>query len=67
DKHQVTQFYTAPTAIRSLMGAGDQWVVGTSRQSLKLLGTVGEPINPEAWEWYFRVVGDSRCPIVDTW
>jgi acetyl-CoA synthetase len=49
------------------MGAGDQWVVGTSRQSLKLLGTVGEPINPEAWEWYFRVVGDSRCPIVDTW
>ena len=67
DKHQVNQFYTAPTAIRALMGSGDDWVNNTSRSSLKLLGTVGEPINPEAWEWYYRVVGDSRCPIVDTW
>ena len=67
DKHQVNQFYTAPTAIRALMGVGDDWVNNTSRSSLKLLGTVGEPINPEAWEWYYRVVGDSRCPIVDTW
>ena len=67
DKHQVNQFYTAPTAIRALMGAGDSYVEKTSRESLKLLGTVGEPINPEAWEWYHRVVGDSRCPIVDTW
>ena len=67
DKHQVNQFYTAPTAIRALMGAGDKFVQGSSRSSLKLLGTVGEPINPEAWEWYYRVVGDSRCPIVDTW
>jgi acetyl-CoA synthetase len=67
DKHQVNQFYTAPTAIRALMGSGDNWVNSTSRSSLKLLGTVGEPINPEAWEWYYRVVGDSRCPIVDTW
>ena len=67
DKHKVNQFYTAPTAIRALMGAGDSYVEKTSRESLKLLGTVGEPINPEAWEWYHRVVGDSRCPIVDTW
>ena len=67
DKHQVNQFYTAPTAIRALMGAGDKWVKSTSRSSLKLLGTVGEPINPEVWEWYYRVVGQSRCPIVDTW
>ena len=67
DKHQVNQFYTAPTAIRALMGAGDEPVTRTSRSSLKLLGTVGEPINPEAWEWYYRVVGESRCPIVDTW
>ena len=67
DKHQVNQFYTAPTAIRALMGAGDKWVKSTSRSSLKLLGTVGEPINPEAWEWYYQVVGQSRCPIVDTW
>lgn len=67
DKHQVNIFYTAPTAIRALMGAGDELVTKTSRASLKLLGTVGEPINPEAWEWYYRVVGDSRCPIVDTW
>lgn len=67
DKHEVNIFYTAPTAIRSLMGAGDDFVKKTSRSSLRLLGTVGEPINPEAWEWYYRVVGDSRCPIVDTW
>ena len=67
DKHQVNQFYTAPTALRALMGAGDQFVSSSSRSSLKLLGTVGEPINPEAWEWYYRVVGESRCPIVDTW
>lgn len=67
DKHQVNQFYTAPTAIRALMGAGDDFVKKTSRSSLKLLGTVGEPINPEAWEWYYHTVGDARCPIVDTW
>lgn len=67
DKHQVNQFYTAPTAIRALMGAGDNFVKRTSRSSLKLLGTVGEPINPEAWDWYYRVVGESKCPIVDTW
>jgi acetyl-CoA synthetase len=67
DKHQVNTVYTAPTAIRALMGAGDEWVTRTSRASLRLLGTVGEPINPEAWEWYHRVVGDGRCPIVDTW
>jgi acetyl-CoA synthetase len=67
DKHGVNIFYTAPTAIRALMGAGDEWVKKTSRASLKLLGTVGEPINPEAWEWYYRVIGDSRCPIMDTW
>jgi acetyl-CoA synthetase len=67
DKWKVNTFYTAPTAIRSLMGAGDDLVKGSSRSSLRLLGSVGEPINPEAWEWYYRVVGDSRCPIVDTW
>ena len=67
DKHGVNIFYTAPTAIRALMGAGEEHVKTTSRKSLKLLGTVGEPINPEAWEWYHRVVGDRRCPIVDTW
>ncbi len=67
DKHNVATFYTAPTAIRSLMGAGDEPVKKTKRSALRLLGTVGEPINPEAWEWYYRVVGDSRCPIVDTW
>jgi acetyl-CoA synthetase len=67
DKHQVNIFYTAPTAIRSLMGAGEEPVSKTSRKSLRLLGSVGEPINPEAWEWYHRVVGDGRCPIVDTW
>jgi len=67
DKHQVNIFYTAPTAIRSLMGAGEEPVKKTSRKSLRLLGSVGEPINPEAWEWYYKVVGDERCPIVDTW
>jgi acetyl-CoA synthetase len=67
DKHKVNVIYTAPTAIRALMQAGDEPVKRTSRKSLRLLGTVGEPINPEAWEWYYRVVGDSRCPIVDTW
>ncbi len=67
DKHRVNIFYTAPTALRQLMGQGDDFVTGTSRASLRLLGTVGEPINPEAWEWYHRVVGDGRCPIVDTW
>ena len=67
DKHQVNIFYTAPTAIRALMAAGNQPVNSTSRTSLRILGSVGEPINPEAWEWYYSVVGDSRCPIVDTW
>jgi acetyl-CoA synthetase len=67
DKHNVASFYTAPTALRSLMGAGDEWVTKTSRKSLRILGTVGEPINPEAWEWYHNVVGEGRCPIVDTW
>jgi acetyl-CoA synthetase len=67
DKHKVNIFYTAPTAIRALMQSGDDPVKKTSRASLRLLGSVGEPINPEAWEWYYRVVGDNRCPIVDTW
>jgi acetyl-CoA synthetase len=67
DKHKVNTFYTAPTAIRSLMQAGEGPVKSASRASLRLLGSVGEPINPEAWEWYYRVVGESRCPIVDTW
>jgi acetyl-CoA synthetase len=67
DKHKVNIFYTAPTAIRALMGAGDEHVTKTSRASLKLLGSVGEPINPEAWQWYNDVVGEKRCPIVDTW
>jgi acetyl-CoA synthetase len=67
DKHKVNIFYTAPTAIRALMQSGDAPVKKTSRASLRLLGSVGEPINPEAWEWYHRVVGDGRCPIVDTW
>ena len=67
DKHQVNIFYTAPTAIRALMGAGNELVQKTSRASLKVLGTVGEPINPEAWEWYYSVVGEERCPVVDTW
>ena len=67
DKHRVATFYTAPTAIRALMREGEGPVKGTERSSLRLLGTVGEPINPEAWEWYYRVVGDGRCPVVDTW
>jgi acetyl-CoA synthetase len=67
DKHQVNIFYTAPTAIRALMAQGDEFVKRSSRRSLRILGTVGEPINPEAWEWYYHVVGDSRCPISDTW
>ncbi len=67
DKYEVNQFYTAPTAIRALMKEGDEPVKSTSRKSLKLLGSVGEPINPEAWHWYYEVVGDKRCPIVDTW
>jgi len=67
DKHQVNIFYTAPTAIRALMAQGNEPVKKTSRKSLRILGTVGEPINPEAWEWYYHVVGDSRCPIMDTW
>ncbi|WP_407049349.1 acetate--CoA ligase [Methyloraptor flagellatus] len=67
DKHKVNIFYTAPTAIRSLMGAGEELVKKTSRASLRILGSVGEPINPEAWLWYYNVVGDGRCPIVDTW
>ena len=67
DKYQVEIFYAAPTALRALMREGDEWVTRTSRKSLRLLGSVGEPINPEAWEWYHRVVGEGRCPIVDTW
>ena len=67
DKHKVSLFYTAPTAIRALMREGDGPVKATDRSSLRILGTVGEPINPEAWEWYFHVVGEGRCPIVDTW
>ncbi len=67
DKHKVTLFYTAPTAIRALMREGDAPVTSTSRASLRVLGTVGEPINPEAWRWYYEVVGDGRCPVVDTW
>ena len=67
DKHQVNIFYTAPTALRALMGQGDDFVTSSSRKSLRLLGSVGEPINPEAWEWYYHVVGEERCPIVDTW
>ena len=67
DKHKVNIFYTAPTAIRALMAQGDEPVTSTDRSTLRLLGTVGEPINPEAWEWYHKVVGDERCPVVDTW
>ena len=67
DKHQVNTFYTAPTALRALMGQGNEFVTSTSRASLRILGSVGEPINPEAWEWYYQVVGERRCPIVDTW
>ncbi len=67
DKHQVNIFYTAPTALRALMGQGNDFVTSTSRDSLRLLGSVGEPINPEAWEWYYHIVGEEKCPIVDTW
>ena len=67
DKHKVNIFYTAPTALRALMAQGDQPLESTSRESIRVLGTVGEPINPEAWEWYYRAVGKKRCPIVDTW
>jgi acetyl-CoA synthetase len=67
DKHQVAVLYTAPTAIRALMKAGDRWLDSSSRKSLRLLGSVGEPINPEAWQWYYQKVGNNRCPIVDTW
>jgi acetyl-CoA synthetase len=67
DKHKVNIFYTAPTAIRALRGVGDEWVQKTSRKSLRILGSVGEPINPEAWEWYFNVVGEKKCPVIDTW
>ena len=67
DKHKVNIFYTAPTAIRALMRDGDAPVKKTSRATLRVMGSVGEPINPEAWRWYYEVVGDSRCPIVDTW
>ena len=67
DKHRVNSFYTAPTAIRALLKEGDEWVQKTSRSSLRILGTVGEPINHEAWMWYYKVVGDERCPIMDTW
>ncbi|OWK20378.1 hypothetical protein AJ88_30105 [Mesorhizobium amorphae CCBAU 01583] len=67
DKHKVNIFYTAPTALRALMGAGDSHVTKTSRKALRVLGSVGEPINPEAWEWYFNVVGNGKVPIVDTW
>ena len=67
DKHSVNILYTAPTAIRALMAKGDEAIAGTKRSSLRIMGSVGEPINPEAWEWYHRTIGDSRCPIVDTW
>ncbi|WP_086981754.1 acetate--CoA ligase [Vibrio aphrogenes] len=67
DKHQVNILYTAPTAIRALMAKGDEAIQGTSRSSLRVMGSVGEPINPEAWEWYYKTIGDERCPIVDTW
>jgi len=67
DKHDVNIFYTAPTAIRALMGQGDDFVNAHDLSSLRTLGSVGEPINPEAWEWYYNVVGKQTCPIVDTW
>ncbi|MFV0574757.1 MAG: acetate--CoA ligase [Vibrio sp.] len=67
DKHKVTILYTAPTAIRALMAKGDEAIKGTNRSSLRVMGSVGEPINPEAWEWYYKTIGDERCPIVDTW
>jgi acetyl-CoA synthetase len=67
DKFNVTIFYTAPTAIRALMGLGDNFVNSTSRETLRIIGTVGEPINPEAWKWYYEIVGKKRCPVIDTW
>merc|ERR1719197_1613001 len=67
ERHQITQFYTAPTAIRALMRFGEEHVKKYSRDSLRVLGTVGEPINPEAWRWYYNVVGQDRCPVVDTY
>src|SRR3989338_4350479 len=67
EKHGVTIFYTAPTAIRALMKEGNKWPKSCNLNSLRLLGTVGEPINPEAWMWYFKFIGKKRCPIVDTW
>lgn len=67
DKHKVSILYTAPTAIRAMMREGDSYVRESNRSSLRLLGSVGEPINPEAWNWYYNVVGEGRCPIVDTW
>ncbi len=67
DKHKVSIFYSSPTAIRALMREGEEFVKKSSRASLRILGSVGEPINPEAWNWYYTVVGDKRCPIVDTW
>src|SRR5690606_34899872 len=67
EKHKVNIFYTAPTAIRALMREGDQWLEKTDRSSLRILGSVGEPINPEAWRWYYVQVGGSRCAVVDTW
>ena len=66
-KHKVTQLYTAPTAIRALESMGDEWVKAHDRSSLRVLGSVGEPIGPQAWHWYHGVVGEGRCPIVDTW
>lgn len=67
DKHQVNILYTAPTAIRALMAEGDKAIEGTDRSSLRILGSVGEPINPEAWEWYWKKIGNEKCPVVDTW
>ena len=67
DKFNVSIFYTAPTAIRALMGLGDEFVTKSKRSSLRILGTVGEPINPEAWKWYYEVVGGKNCPVIDTW
>jgi acetyl-CoA synthetase len=67
EKHKINQFYTAPTAIRALIKEGNQWVKNHDRSSLRILGSVGEPINPEAWKWYYNVVGEGKCPIVDTW
>ncbi len=67
DKHKVSILYTAPTAIRALMAEGDKAIEGTDRSSLRILGSVGEPINPEAWEWYWKKIGNEKCPVMDTW